>query len=287
MAATPPLTGVRLGVTGARKGPELCAAIERRGGVALHGPTIEPDQPTPDDELLPELDALLAAPPDWFVANTGTGMRLLAACANRHGRGDAFRALLHDPAVTVVARGAKAVGGLRVLAVRPDAVSTDETDASVTDLLAGRVAAGDGLAVQYSARTRDDYRHLADERGATLQVLRPYRSGVPRDDRAALALVGAAVDGALDGIVCTSAIAVDNLVVVAERHGRLGVLLDALQTRVAAVSIGAVTSAAFAAHGVPTAVRPERHRTGDLLRALERWAAEGRPLPAVTTGASR
>lgn len=280
-ADTTQLAGVRLGVTGARKGAALCAAITRRGGTALHGPTIDPDQPAPDDELLPALDVVLTARPGWFVANTGTGMRLLAACAARHGREAALLGLLHDPGVTVVARGAKAVGGLRALGVGPDAVSEDETDASVVAGLSGLLGADDVVAVQYSARTRDDYAVLAATTGSALRVVRPYRSGVPHDDRSALALVDAAIAGELDGVVCTSAIAVDHLAVIAARHDRLPELLDALRHRVAAVSIGAVTSAAFAAHGVPTAVRPERHRTGDLLRALERWSAAGRPLPGT------
>ena len=274
-----PLAGLRLGVTGARKGPELCRAIERRGGTALHGPTIEPDQPTPDAELLPTLDQLLADGCDWFVANTGTGMRLLAGCADRHGRGAALRALLHDPTVGVVARGAKAVGGLRALDVSPMAVSPAETDASVVAWLRDHVRAGETLAVQYSARTRDDYRRLAADRGIGMRVVQPYRTGVPVDDAPALALVDAAIRGELDGVVVTSAIAVDHLVVVARRHQRLPSLLDALRTRVAAVSIGEVTSAALAAHDVPVTVQPARHRTGDLLRALEQWAADGQPAP--------
>lgn len=272
-----PLTGTVIGVTGARKGAEFCAAVERRGGVAVHGPTIEPDQPAPDGELLPQLHELLASDPDWFVANTGTGVRLLADLATRHGVHDEFTALLARDDLRVVARGAKAVGGLRGIGVTPEHVSDEETDASVVAWLADVVTAGDHLAVQYSARTRRDYQQLCDQQGTTMQVLRPYRSGVPRDDDAARELVAATIAGDLDVVVATSAIAVDNLVVVARRHGLAEQLVAAFADgRATAAAIGQVTAEALRSHGIEPGIIPERHRTGSLLTALEDWATAAR-----------
>ncbi len=268
-----PLTGTVIGVTGARKGSEFCAAVERRGGVAVHGPTIEPDQPAPDDELLPQLEELLASEPDWFVANTGTGVRLLADLAARHSVRDEFIDLLARDDVRVVARGAKAVGGLRGIGVSAEHVSVEETDASVTAWLARAVTAGEHLAVQYSARTRRDYQQLCDERDTTMQVLRPYRSGVPHDDRAARNLIEATIAGDLDVVVATSAIAVDNLVTIARRHDRSEQLVAAFAGgRVVAAAIGQVTADALRSKGIEPGIIPERHRTGSLLTALEDWA---------------
>lgn len=265
-----PLAGVRIGVTGARKGPELCAAIERRGGSALHGPTIEADQPAPDDELLPQLTELLATPPDWFVANTGIGVRLLADVADRHDRGDALRKVLAE--ATVVARGNKAVGGLRAIGAHADEVSDAETDAAVAELLADRVEAGDHLAVQYSGRTRRDYEQLRDDVGCTLHVLQPYRTGVPSDALPARRLVEAAIAGDLDIVVCTSAIATDHLFTIAEQLDARDALVTAFGDRVVAAAIGQVTADAHRSHGVEPGLIPERHRTGSLLTALEDWA---------------
>ncbi len=270
MPSPGPLDGVRVGVTGARKGPELCAAVERRGGTALHGPTIEPDQPTPDGELLPQLRELLASDADWFVANTGMGVRLLAACADRHELRDDLVAWLGGR--RVVARGAKAVGGLRGIGVVQDAVSDDETDASMAAWLRGHVAPADHLVVQYSARTRSDYEDLVAEVGATMQVVRPYRTGVPRNDAAARALVAAAVARELDVVVSTSAIATDNLATIAARHDLLDDLRAAFDDGVVLAAIGAVTAAAAGEHGFAVGLVPPRHRTGSLLSALEDWA---------------
>lgn len=267
-----PLTGVRIGVTGARKGPELCAAIERRGGTALHGPTIEADQPAPDDELLPQLTELLATPPDWFVANTGIGVRLLADVADRHDHGDALRSVLAE--TTVIARGAKAVGGLRAIGADADEVSDAETDADVAELLADRIGEGQHLAVQYSGRTRRDYEQLRDEVGCTLHVLRPYRTGVPSDPAPARHLVEEAIHGRLDVVVSTSAIATDHLFTIAEDANARDALVAAFGDRVVAAAIGQVTADAYRDNGVEPGLIPQRHRTGSLLTALEDWAAE-------------
>ncbi len=266
------LDGLRIGVTGARKGVELCTSLERRGAVALLGPTIEPDQPAPDEELLPQLDALLATPPDWYVANTGIGSRLLAEVADRHGRGEQLRAVLGT--TRCVARGAKAVGGLRsALGITPVHVSAEESDASVAAYLSEHLTAGDHLAIQHSGRTSAVYEELA-ELGVSMHRLLPYRTGVPTDDAAARHLVESAVDAQLDVLICTSAIAVDNLVVIAERHGLLDGLTTVLAGDVHAAAIGEVTAAAFRAKGIDPRIIPPRHRTGDLIRHLERWHAE-------------
>lgn len=266
------LDGVRVGVTGARKGPQLCTALERRGASARHGPTIEPDQPAPDEELLPQLKELLSGEADWFVANTGTGVRLLAELATRHGLRDELVALLKDD-VRVVARGAKAVGGLHAIGITPEHVADEETDASLASWLASAVVPGEHLAVQYSARTRRDYEQLCDERGVTMQVLRPYRTGIPHDPSPAVELIRGAISGEVDVVVSTSAIATDHLVQIAADGGLLDDLVAAFtEGRTVAAAIGQVTAAAFRAHDVEPGIIPERHRTGSLITALEGWA---------------
>ncbi len=140
--------------------------------------------------------------------------------------------------------------------------------------LADAVTAGEHLAVQYSARTRRDYQQLCDERDVTMQVLRPYRSGVPHDDDSARELIEATVAGDLDVVVATSAIAVDNLLAIAQRHDLAEQLVAAFDDgRATAAAIGQVTADALRSHGIEPGIIPTRHRTGSLLGALEDWAA--------------
>lgn len=265
------MDGLRVGVTGARKGAELAAALERRGAHVRLGPTLDTVPPADDTRLIAETDAILAADTAWAAASTGEGVRAWAAAADAHGRGDALRALLAR--VPVAARGPKAVGGLRTLGVDAVFVSPQETDADVASWLCARLAPGDVVAVQaHGADTGAAYQELA---AAGARVLRatPYRCALPADPEPAYRLVRTVVAGDVDAVVATSQPAVDNLVTLAGHLDLAPALVDRLRASVAAAAVGPVTAEAFEAHGMPVAVMPMRFRTADLIRALDAWHA--------------
>lgn len=261
---------VRIGVTGDRKGPELAAALERKGVVAVHGPTLTAVPPASDDQLLAETDAILDAEPTWLAASTGEGMRAWVEAADAHGRGDLLRELLaRTPAV---ARGPKAVGGLQACGADTHFVSPQQTDADLAAWLRDRVAPGDVVAVQvHGADTGAAYEEVADA-GARVLRAGAYRTTLPEDRQPARELIRAAVDGELDAVAATSAPAARNLVTLAAEIDDEEELVRALRHRVAVAAVGPVTAAAFEAAGVPVDVMPQRSRSGDLVRALESWS---------------
>lgn len=264
--------GLRVGVTSARKGEELVAALERRGASVLHGPTVGGDQPVPDREIIAETDVVLAAAPTWLVASTGVGMRVWAAAAAAHERGDALTALAQR--ARCVARGPKAVGGLHELGVRPEWVSPAETDADVATWVADRVRPGDAVAVQlHGGQVAAPFAPVADA-GARLLPVATYRHTLPDDVEPARRLVRALVDDELDVVTLTSPGAARNLVAIAEGMGPevRAALVAALRERVATAVIGPVTAGALEELAVPAWIVPARWRTGDLLRALTSWA---------------
>src|SRR5680860_283019 len=108
------MDGLRVGVTAARRGQALVTALERRGASVLWGPTLAGDHPD-DRGAAGDLETLLACRPNWLVASTGVGVRTLVDVADRTGRGEALRELLAG--TRLVARGAKAHGAMRALAV--------------------------------------------------------------------------------------------------------------------------------------------------------------------------
>lgn len=264
------MEGVRIGVTGARKGPELAAALERKGAVAVHGATLMAVPPASDGQLLAETDAILDADPRWLAASTGEGMRAWVEAADAHGRGDRLRELLaRTPAV---ARGPKAVGGLQACGADTQFVSPQQTDADLAVWLRDRVAPGDVVAVQvHGADTGTAYEEVADA-GARVLRASAYRTALPEDRQPAWDLVRAAVNGQLDAVVATSAPAANNLVTLAGEIDCEEELVSALRHRVAVAAVGPVTAAAFEAAGVPVDVMPQRSRTGELIRALESWS---------------
>jgi uroporphyrinogen-III synthase len=267
------LDGLRVGVTSRRKGGELAAALERRGADVLLGPTIGGDVPVAVERILADTETILDARPGWLVASTGVGMQLWCRAAEEHGRLEQLREVAS--AARCVARGAKAVGGLQELRVRPVWSSQRQTDADVAGWLAGHVLPGDVVAVQLHGSALDATWAPLRAAGADVLSVATYRHAFPDDVAPAEALVAALLAGELDVVTFTSPGAARNLLAVAEGGGpqRRAAVVAAFRERVAAAVIGPVTASAVEALGIPVWLAPPRWRTGDLLRSLEGWAA--------------
>lgn len=270
------MDGLRVGVTGARKAPQLAAALERRGAVPIMGPLVTTDLPVADEELLGTTARVIAAGPAWLAASTGTGMRLWADVATRHGCFDDLRRVL--AASRRVARGAKAVGGLAAFDLDAEHVTPEETDAAVVNWLTGRVAAGETVAAQLHGSDTGSFEPLG-EAGAEVIPVRTYVAGrQPEDEERARELVRATAAGALDVVTFTSPGAAHNLFDVAEALGQevTADLHAALGSAVAVAVIGPVTGEVFRARDIPIAIAPQRHRQGELVRAIAAWARDRR-----------
>lgn len=266
------LDGRTIGVTGARKGAELATTLRRRGATVVHGPTLAGDVSASAADLRGMVDGLIEQPPTLFAASTGMGMRLLADVAAEDGRGDALREALDG--ATVLARGAKARGGLARLQVTPDWTAPDELDRQVADELRRRAGPQDRVAVQAHGAGGRVYDQLASV-GRQVEVVRPYVSAPLQDPAPAETLVDAVADAGLDVVVFTSPGAVHGLHDVASGKGCQDVVARVLgpDGGVAVAAVGPVTAAAVSEYGWSSTIVPDTHRTGALVRALEKWAA--------------
>lgn len=262
---------VVVGVTAGRRAEQLAGALQRRGADTVVGSTVGGDEPVDDAELAETTDAIVQAEPDWLVANTGMGMNLWLDAAERTGRLDALEELARR--TRCVARGAKAVAGLRRLGVDPAWIPDSETDAGVVRRLQEEAGDGETVAVQlHGSPTDHPYGQLGDR--LRLVTITPYLSVLPDDVGPARALIDRTVAGELDIITFTSPSAVRGLFAIAEQvtPERPEQLRAVLEGEVAVAAIGAVTGAALELHGVTVDVLPERHRTGALVDALDDWA---------------
>ncbi|MDN4175903.1 uroporphyrinogen-III synthase, partial [Nocardioides sp. SOB77] len=80
------LDGFRIGVTASRKVEEQVALIERRGAEVVWAPALSTDPTRVDDAALRRAtEAVVAQPPDLFLATTGVGMRAWLAAAEGWG----------------------------------------------------------------------------------------------------------------------------------------------------------------------------------------------------------
>lgn len=265
------MQGLRIGVTGARKAAQLAAALERRGARPMVGPLVTTDVPAPDDEILTATDAILAATPGWIAASTGVGMRLWAEVAERHGRLPALQEAILQ--ARRVARGAKAVGGFAAFGCQPEHTTEQETDEAVADWLSAHARPSATIAVQEHGGEVTAFGRLRAE-GHTVLAVRPYVAGRrPDDEVRARALVAAVAAGELDVITFTSPGAARNLFALAAELGEdMATAVDAaLGTQVAIAVIGPVTADVLGQRGIPIAIQPERHRQGELVRAIARW----------------
>lgn len=268
------LEGCAIGVTGARKGAQLATTLRRRGAGVVHGPTLAGDVAAATGDLRAMVDDLVDRPPTLFAASTGMGMRLLADVAVEHRRDTVLREALRG--AVVLARGAKARGGLARLQVAPDWTAPDELDHQVADELRRRAGPGDRVVVQAHGAGGRVYDQLANH-GLQVRIVRPYVSAPLEDPAPAVTLVDALVDAELDVVVFTSPGAVHGLQDVATGHGCQDAVAHALGTdgTVAVAAVGPVTAAAVVEYGWVPRVVPDTHRTGALVRALEDHWADG------------
>lgn len=268
----PTLDGLSIGVTGARKGAELAESLRRRGARPVLGPTLAGDVPAPEAELSAMIDRVVAEPPAILAASTGMGVRLLADVADATGRTDRLRAAVGG--AQVLARGAKARGGLQRLQVVPDWTAPDELDRQVADRVRHLAGPEDRVVVQAHGAGGRVYDRLVDD-GLAVEVVRPYVSAPLDDPEPARALVADTVAGQLDAVVFTSPGAVHGMGDVAREQGRAEDLARVLgpDGPVAVVVVGPVTAAAVDDEGWHVRVQPTVHRTGAMVRELEAWAA--------------
>lgn len=263
-----PLSGFRIGVTAARKVEEQIALLERRGAEVEWAPALSLDPNRVDDsELRPATEAVVADPPDMFLATTGIGMRAWFDAAAEWGLRDDLVAALGR--AEILARGPKSVGALRGAGLRELWAPRSELFEDVLDHLRGRDLRGMRIVVQEHGQSLSMVAHALRRQGATVDVVTVYRVAGAEDPQPMFRLVDHVADGALDAITFTSAPAVAALMDAAASVGRRDDVISACQADVLAVCVGPVTAAAFELWGIPSVYPTDRSRLGAMIRLME------------------
>jgi uroporphyrinogen-III synthase len=268
--------GLRVGITADRKGAELQDALVRRGAVVTWGPTLRIVPPEHDELIVTETDKLLAARPAYMVVSTATGLAAWLRAIDEDRRAAVLEMLRHS---TLIARGAKAAGGVRVNGLTADFVSPRETMDDVADWLLAKVPSKAVVGMQVHGGETVGSLDALRRAGMSIHTVAPYRWALPEDVEPAKRLAIELSDSKLDVLACTSAPAVRNLFLLGAQMGRDDAMRDALRNRVAAAAVGSITARAFELEGVPVAVMPTRARSGDFVRCLAAWAQ--RPDPST------
>jgi uroporphyrinogen-III synthase len=293
-AASRPLEGLTIVVTGSRRAPEQSALVTNMGGSPYVVPTVGISIPSDDSEIEPFLRELVGHPgADYAVFMTATGVRAMMLAAERLGLRKAVLDALNSNRTTVVARSGKPRGELARTGIKVDATPPREeaTSSGILRLLRARGLAGKRVAVLWhgsksealgegilAAGGRDvfecltyHYSTVLEPEGAEVLGSIGFRYMAP-DERTVVQLIQEIVGKTrrVDAITFTSPPAVANLFEVAAEHGLDEVLKDALRDRndVVIVAVGPSTKGALEEHGVRVDVMPEVSAMGAMMNAL-------------------
>lgn len=255
-----------VGITADRRWSEQAELLKRRGADVLHGPTISTLYLADDDALRAATMALIERPPDYLVATTGIGIRAWLEAVDTWGLGPRLTPALGK--ALVVARGPKAAAAVQSAGFEVWQRSPTERLPEIIDLLRAEPLAGKRVAVQEYGMESPELTASLTEVGADVVSVPVYRWRMPEDDGPARRLVEAACSGRLDAVTFTSAPAVHNLFVIADRMGAADDLRNAFNDNVVAGCVGPVCGGAAREEGVEVPLQPEMGRLGLLVRAL-------------------
>ena len=260
-----PLEGFRIGVTSHRRSQDLIEALERRGAEVLHAPALKIAPVQEDLRLIEDTRAIIEARPELCIATTAYGMRRWCEAADTFGIGEQLLDTLG--ATRMFVRGPKARGAVRAAGLADVGISSDETTATLVDMLLAEGVRGKTVAVQLHGYT--DVRQLERLRmsGATVMTVTPYRWVKPDGADRLPKLIEAACSGNLDVLTFTSAPAVDALWSTAHEMGLYKQLVQSLKTTVATAVVGPITAQPLLDAGVQPLI-PERFRMGALIRLV-------------------
>jgi uroporphyrinogen-III synthase len=278
MAAPPApqdLRGFTVAITADRRADEQAVLLRRLGVDVIQAPALRTlVVPGGGEALRARVEALVANPPDYLVANTGIGVRTLFEQAGEWGLDDDLRQALSP--VRILARGPKAAGALRLAGLEVWWRAPGEQLAEVTNHLLGLGVGGARVVFQRHGDERQALTAALVAAGAQVEEIEVYRWDLPADDTAVRALVDACCDGSVDAVTFTAAPAVRYLFDVADRFGRAGALTDALNHDVVVGCVGPVCAKAAATEGVTSSVVPDHWRLGSLVRRVGEALAERR-----------
>jgi len=275
------LAGCVILVTAERRSAELASALERRGALVRHAPSLSMLPLDDDVALAAATQAIIDEPPDIVVATTGIGFRSWIDAAETIGLGDELLAVLG--AARIVARGPKARGAIQAAGLNADWVAESETSTELAEFLLAEGVEGRTIAIQYHGSGADGIDALFRDAGARVQTVIVYRWGPPRDPELVTEWVARTAAGEVDAVLFTSAPAAAAWVEAAVHGGLSDSLLARFTSgQVTAFAVGPITAGPLRDVGIDPVV-PSRGRLGALVReVIAHYSYDSaRPIPTV------
>lgn len=260
---TTELSGFTVGVTADRRGKDQRLMFERLGAQVVWGPAITTLPVGGEGDLRRATERIIVDPPDFFVANTGLGVRNWFGLAEAWGIDEALRQALRS--TRIAARGPKAAGAMGIAGLDVWWRAANEQLASVGDRLVSEGVVGKRVVVQLHGDDRQPLTERLGDAGAVVSELLIYRWTLPEDGGPSHRLIDLCCRGEIDAVTFTAGPAVRNLLELAEEIGKHDELLRALNGEVLVACVGPVCGSVANEEGIVDVVIPERWRLGSLV----------------------
>ncbi|MGQ0680228.1 MAG: uroporphyrinogen-III synthase [Actinomycetota bacterium] len=258
------MEGIVVGVPAARRAAETAKLIERWGGRALVGPTVEEIPVSDERPVVEQTRRLIDGEPAWAVHLTGVGTKRWLEVAER-------AALLTEllrtlAAARLIPRGAKANAVLKANGLAPEWIPMSETSAEIAEWLSPRLSPGQMVGLQRHGEPVPGLSAPLREAGAEVVEIASYYWSIPQERGPAETLVRGLIDGTCSALAITSAPQVRNLFLVAGDAREA--LHEALGTRVFLAAVGTVAAGALEEQGLRADLIAQPARLGALVRGL-------------------
>jgi uroporphyrinogen III methyltransferase/synthase len=248
---TLPLFGKRIVVTRDRhQAADLAERLEALGAEAILLPVIEIREASdhgPLDQAIASLDSY-----DWLIFTSANGVRYFIDCLDRSARD--LRALK----AKVCAIGPATRAAVEALHIKVDVMPEEYVAESLVKALEGEALDGRRILLPRAAVARDVVPVELRRRGAAVDVVEAYRTGLPENAAARAREVLAAKP---DWITFTSSSTVTNFLEAAGRDSLTGVRI---------ASIGPITSQTLRVNGFAVNVEAVPHTIPGLVEAILR-----------------
>lgn len=249
-----------------RAGEQLADLVRKYGGTPFSAPALA-EIPDIDPDLIASLvQDWQKSAPDFFIFQTGVGVKALFATTETLGITEQFKQILTDSVIVV--RGTKPTAVLRSNGVRIDLTASEPyTTAEVLTELDKHSIAGKRVVVQRYGDTNWELQKALQDRAALVTEIATYRWSLPADTKPLVDLMDALAARTIDMVCFTSASQVYNLFVVAEQLGRNQALQTGLNHSLIA-SIGPVCTQALQKFGVKVNVEASPPKLGPFIAAI-------------------
>jgi uroporphyrinogen-III synthase len=210
---------------------------------------------------------------DALVLLTAVGTTILVdALSTRWPRASVLERLGDTP---LLCRGPKTAAVLKGLGLSPALIAPAPGPRELlAELDRGFDVAGKRVFVQEYGTINAELLDGLTKRGARLTLVKIYRWALPEDPRDLRGALQSIAQRRVDAAIFTSAHQVENVLEYSERLQLGGGLRDAFRSWVLVISIGPVTSAALARHGITPDLSPDEPKLAMLVKGFALGAAQ-------------